>query len=325
MEQGGGTSRYWCHMCSQTVNDPIRDIESMKCPNCESGFVEEMASSTPNIEANLDSERALSLWAPILLGMMANPIRQLRPLRQLESHEDHNGDEEDSRRRRMRRRRSSAAILQLLQGIRAGMMLNSSEIGDSRESNRDGQGQGVILINPLNQSMIVQDHRAPIASLGDYFMGPGLDLLLQHLAENDPSRSGTPPAQREAVEALATVTIEEPMQCAVCLDDCDLGSQLKEMPCRHKFHSNCIVPWLHLHSSCPVCRYKLVSSSNSTTTTTSNQEDSSAADNDSGTRSSLPLLWPFSTFFSSSASQSTATNWSLTPPSTDAPPTADHN
>ncbi|KAF0936147.1 hypothetical protein E2562_038871 [Oryza meyeriana var. granulata] len=93
----------------------------------------------------------------------------------------------------------------------------------------------------------------------EYVLGAGLGLLLQHLAESDPSRNGTPPAKKEAVEALPTVKIEEVVSCSVCLDDLELGSQAKQMPCEHKFHSCCIVPWLELHSSCPVCRFELPS------------------------------------------------------------------
>ncbi|KAG2314698.1 hypothetical protein Bca4012_065506 [Brassica carinata] len=34
-------ARYWCHMCSQAVN-PIIDAK-IKCPFCQSGFIEEMS------------------------------------------------------------------------------------------------------------------------------------------------------------------------------------------------------------------------------------------------------------------------------------------
>ena len=101
------------------------------------------------------------------------------------------------------------------------------------------------------------------ANLGDYFFGPGLEQLIQQLTENDPNRYGTPPASKSAVEALPFIKISkellasESSQCAVCKDTFELGVEAKQMPCKHIYHSDCIVPWLDLHNSCPVCRYEL--------------------------------------------------------------------
>ncbi|KAF7046904.1 LOW QUALITY PROTEIN: hypothetical protein CFC21_055893, partial [Triticum aestivum] len=101
-------------------------------------------------------------------------------------------------------------------------------------------------------------------SLGDYFMGSGLEQLIQQLAENDPSRYGTPPAAKAAVAALPDVAVSADMmaadggaQCAVCMDDFLLGAAAKQLPCNHVFHKDCILPWLDLHSSCPVCRHEM--------------------------------------------------------------------
>ncbi|KAG2603632.1 hypothetical protein PVAP13_4NG000500 [Panicum virgatum] len=106
---------------------------------------------------------------------------------------------------------------------------------------------------------------APGVSFADYFMGPsGLEQLIQQLAENDPNRYGTPPAAKSAVAALPDVAVSADMmqadggaQCAVCMDDFHLGSAAKQLPCKHVFHKDCILPWLDLHSSCPVCRFEL--------------------------------------------------------------------
>lgn len=331
--------RYWCHMCSQTVN-PIVEIECVKCPICQSGFVEEMAASaTPGNDSSLDlefggsdSDRALSLWAPILLGMMGNQRRRRR-LRRMEFEDGENdSDEYDSPRRSqdgeteldgeveavVRRRRSSAAILQLLQGMRGGI--------DQDHRDNDRERERVILINPFNQTIIVQGSyddsisRAPIGSLGDYFVGPGLDLLLQHLSENDPNRYGTPPAQKEAVEALPTVRIKETLQCSVCLDDCEVGDEVKEMPCKHKFHSKCILPWLELHSSCPICRHQLPCDESKLDSEGSRSDSNEGMSNDGGSRSrgdernergrqfSVPLPWPLNSLFSSSSGNSSTTS-----------------
>ncbi|KAJ4972246.1 hypothetical protein NE237_005345 [Protea cynaroides] len=257
--------RYWCYRCSQIVN-PVMEVE-IKCPFCESGFVEEMDSSREN-DSDTDrvSDRALSLWAPILLGMMSGPRR--RRFRREEDEDSQQGESEQERDLESilrRRRRSSAAILHLLQSLRAGI---ASEL-DSSESDREREREHerVILINPFNQAIILQgsfdlnqsdsQSQSTPGSLGDYFMGPGLDLLLQHLADNDPNRYGTPPAQKEAIEAMPTVKVKENLQCSVCLEDFDIGAEATEMPCKHRFHNGCILPWLELHSSCPVCRFQM--------------------------------------------------------------------
>ncbi|KAG8371780.1 hypothetical protein BUALT_Bualt13G0123800 [Buddleja alternifolia] len=344
-------AQYWCHMCSQMVN-PILEIETIKCPICESGFVEEMSSAaaTPGndtppdlggLEGGSDSDRALSLWAPILLGMMSNRRRRRR-IRRMEFEDYENEDENDNHHRHddavmdlqheldimMRRnRRSSAAILQLLQSIQAGIPSESGNPENdqrNRDRENDRDEERVILINPFNQTMVVQGsynpnndsgNRAPIGSLGDYFMGPGLDMLLQHLAENDPNRYGTPPAQKEAVEALPTVKIvETPIQCSVCLEECEIGAEVKEMPCKHKFHSSCILPWLELHSSCPICRHQLPFDESKLhpeeTRNNTNDENNNGGDdrNENGRQFSVPLPWPFSSFFSSTSSRSGSGN-----------------
>lgn len=101
------------------------------------------------------------------------------------------------------------------------------------------------------------------ANIGDYFIGPGFEQLIQQLAENDPNRHGPPPASKSAVLALPNIKITDQLlssdssQCAVCKDTFDLGVEAKQMPCKHIYHCDCILPWLEIHNSCPVCRYEL--------------------------------------------------------------------
>jgi hypothetical protein len=48
--------------------------------------------------------------------------------------------------------------------------------------------------------------------------------------------------------------LEAKTQCSVCWDDFTLGEEVRKLVCDHFFHENCIVPWLQLHATCPVCR-----------------------------------------------------------------------
>ena len=45
--------------------------------------------------------------------------------------------------------------------------------------------------------------------------------------------------------------------CSICLNDYSDGSILLKMPCNHHFHTNCASTWLHINTTCPICRYNL--------------------------------------------------------------------
>lgn len=118
----------------------------------------------------------------------------------------------------------------------------SSNPGDEREESRDR----IILINPLTQGMIVIEG-------GD---GSSLDRLMRDLMNKD----GQPPASKDSIEEMPVVEIEtegEEEECVICLEQWENGGKAKQMPCKHRFHGECIEKWLNIHGSCPVCRYKM--------------------------------------------------------------------
>ena len=73
-------------------------------------------------------------------------------------------------------------------------------------------------------------------------------------------------AAAAAAPAMAnTTTLEvktesECEQCSICQDYYIVGTILRQLPCEHKFHDECVSEWIHKPSSirnCPVCRYQL--------------------------------------------------------------------
>jgi E3 ubiquitin-protein ligase DOA10 len=32
---------------------------------------------------------------------------------------------------------------------------------------------------------------------------------------------------------------------------------MMDLPCKHYFHEECLMPWLNQHDSCPICRFEL--------------------------------------------------------------------
>lgn len=46
----------------------------------------------------------------------------------------------------------------------------------------------------------------------------------------------------------------EAVECAVCLEKFKAGDGLLQLPCKHVFHHECMLPWFRIRSRCPYCR-----------------------------------------------------------------------
>jgi len=63
--------------------------------------------------------------------------------------------------------------------------------------------------------------------------------------------------------------------CAICIEDYTLGEKLKQLPCGHTFHQDCLIPWLtERHASCPLCKYDVSAREEDETDENSNNSSS---------------------------------------------------
>ncbi|XP_061362823.1 E3 ubiquitin-protein ligase SIRP1-like [Gastrolobium bilobum] len=261
---------HWCNMCSKMVN-PMTEAEN-KCPFCETEFSEVMDNlRDQNETVDIRSAWVFSLYAPIFLGLMGAFSPSLASIGSQESSSSRVEEEVEQERENElvlggRRRASTTPMMHLFRGLHVRMVSES----ENQENNRnldssilviDSFNEGALIVRGPNLNHTSSPNENIVGSLNDFLVGSSFDLLLQHLAQNVPSgySSVNPPAQKAAIEAMPSVTSEEKLQCTVCLDDIEIGSEAKEMPCKHKFHGDCIVSWLKLHSSCPVCRFQMPS------------------------------------------------------------------
>lgn len=68
----------------------------------------------------------------------------------------------------------------------------------------------------------------------------------QHVGANSSQIDGLP---------QSTVQSENYTEvCAVCLETPTIGDTVRHLPCLHKFHKDCIDPWLRRKTSCPICK-----------------------------------------------------------------------
>jgi E3 ubiquitin-protein ligase RNF115/126 len=97
---------------------------------------------------------------------------------------------------------------------------------------------------------------------GDYAWGQGgLDAIITQML-NHMDGAGPPPMAKENIQTIPTIKItpeqmEKSQSCSVCWEDFTVGEEVKLLECEHCFHAPCIIPWLELHGTCPVCRKEL--------------------------------------------------------------------
>lgn len=50
---------------------------------------------------------------------------------------------------------------------------------------------------------------------------------------------------------------ESSKNCPICMEEFGIVTEASQLPCKHYFHYDCIVPWLNRSNTCPLCRHKL--------------------------------------------------------------------
>lgn len=220
------TRTHWCYNCRQTVRLLAQTAD---CANCHGGFIQDLndplifnqLSSDSNEEVNVKNTNQ----RPGLFESFCNFLRE-----------------------------------------RLVAINNSTDSRGRLEPSPENSGYGPWLIfsgqvpqNRRFDELFNESNGFRRGNGGNYFVGPGLEEIIAEIS-ND--QHGNPPVSKSLVDAIPSVKISQKdlrknAHCAVCKEKFELGSCARKLPCNHIYHSDCIVPWLAWHNTCPVCRQEL--------------------------------------------------------------------
>ncbi|XP_010534170.1 PREDICTED: E3 ubiquitin protein ligase RIE1 [Tarenaya hassleriana] len=102
------------------------------------------------------------------------------------------------------------------------------------------------------------------ASEADLSILPKYRFLMQNDDEK-PSASGgkmVPLDTGSGYLSNERVLLPEDAECCICLSSYEDGVELITLPCNHHFHSTCIVKWLKMNATCPLCKYNILKGNN---------------------------------------------------------------
>ncbi|CAG5896807.1 E3 ubiquitin-protein ligase RNF126 [Menidia menidia] len=264
--------RFFCHRCSAEITPRLPDYT---CPRCESGFIEELSEDRRSSEngsastssasdhtrqafENMDHQHLFTFppgYGPFTLGIFDENF----DLRTRLPSED-NRETENRREREMASRQRYSA---------------RQPRGRHVPRRQGTRHEGVPTLEGIIQQLvngIIAPTAMPNIGMGpwgmlhsnpmDYAWGAnGLDAIITQLL-NQFENTGPPPADRERIKNLPTISITQEhvsagLECPVCKEDYSVEERVRQLPCNHLFHNDCIVPWLEQHDTCPVCRKSL--------------------------------------------------------------------
>eukprot|EP00118_Oscarella_pearsei_P004667 m.20328 g.20328 ORF g.20328 m.20328 type:complete len:297 (+) comp27996_c0_seq2:156-1046(+) len=273
--------RFYCHACDSEIRISPMSEEELRCPKCNGEFLEQLddpqSASSP---ADDDDD-------PPVPSLPSSPPPP--PPAQAESHpatasnrRGNNGSEN----------RFTAVITSVLESFTAPWSSSDPRASGSepqrlnirrtriraRPSSSGRDGEAPSLLNSILSGIFGSSNqggpRGLLGSLGNFFVLPGTgnmgdyvtsergidDIVTQLLNQLE---GGAPPAKKEAIESIPLIAVPQSVvdrngDCVVCQDKFQLHENVCELPvCNHLFHSDCILPWLKLHNTCPVCRVPL--------------------------------------------------------------------
>ncbi|XP_017795823.1 PREDICTED: E3 ubiquitin-protein ligase RNF115-like isoform X2 [Habropoda laboriosa] len=240
---GTPMSRFFCHKCSIEIERLLPDYT---CPRCASGFIEELESDNNDmvipgtgihISTDSDDSRLLDeFWQRYIEIEIDPPNRNNGPTRyRMTPHA------RDNLNRRPTSRQEDVDV----QNFMRDFARTFTDVDVGQTVTQVGQLPVLFLGNP-----------------GDYVWGQdGLDAIVTQFL-NHVDGAGPPPLPRKQIDEIPTTTVaqdhvDRKLQCSVCWEDFKLSEPVKQLPCQHLYHALCIIPWLELHGTCPICRKDL--------------------------------------------------------------------
>ncbi|XP_037120289.1 E3 ubiquitin-protein ligase RNF115 [Syngnathus acus] len=254
--------RFFCHCCKRETQPLLPDFV---CPGCKSDFIEEVEHDSRLLESSApeSSQESNSLFSELwqLLFMERSALLSHPP-----SSAQDDGETLLSAQSHLPFVTPANAEVRELQFL--------SQPGEERSPRPEQRPQveGIVQHfladlfttngNPSAAPAALSSMLQLYSNPADYAWGQGgLDTVITELL-GQLENTGPPPAEKNTISSLPTVCISQEqtdrrLECTICREEYSSGECVRKLPCLHYFHSDCIVPWLELHDTCPVCRKSL--------------------------------------------------------------------
>jgi len=234
---------FWCFNCKKEVESEYnKEEDSPQCSKCKSPFIEE-------IEQNLISEE----------DNPKNFIPQRTPLNNNNLNNNNSNNNSNSN----NNQNEEEQLIFLPDTVNC-IEFNQNNSFNSIFSNLGGIIQQIF--SSSNNFILNHINEGALNFLSNHNNDTQFNNFLNLIMQFDLNNNGNPPASQRAIESLQKIKVNEEnfnnfkeIICNVCLNNFEINDVVTILECKHEFHLNCILEWLKIRNTCPVCRFELES------------------------------------------------------------------
>ena len=280
--------KYWCFTCNAECQIEITNTdgdEEYQCTKCKNTFIEEITQDNNPSEFHIDSQQQQQQQQnqPNISNNTFNNLESLNitisninPLNNinLSNFNNFNNFGENISNQNQSEPNYEYGMNNTLLFLPSTVNYRRQETEERNRIMNDFLSGGEIItevVNPNGQNIIISrnfiNSNSPINNfLINHINDPQFENFINIITAFDIQHKGNPPASERAIKNLKKIEINENnihdfdgLACNVCLENFSEGQISNQIDCGHYFHEKCIVHWLKMRNTCPVCRHELES------------------------------------------------------------------
>ena len=231
--------KYWCFICQKELTTINEENGEVKCPFCKGCFIEEI----------IDDSNPQN-FVPI----------NIPPSNKQQHPQTHNNNEDDE------------PLLFLPSTV--GYEIYNQQEPFSTTFNTIINSANEIMTSLFGENRFMNTHFGNrntnqnfLTFLSNHNNDRPFENFINLIMQFESRLNRHPPASDNAIAKLSRIKIDgnnfenryKGLTCNICLNQFELDECVVELDCKHGFHENCIIHWLKMNNTCPVCRSELES------------------------------------------------------------------
>ena len=261
--------KYWCFTCNSECQINIikeGDDEEYQCAKCKNTFIEEMSKedNPQNFHIEQPQTNQQNRIATSRINISIGSINSININNT--SNNDNNNENTQNENQPQDEYGMNGTLLFLPSTVH---YVSSNNNNQNLNNLLNGRVGGILtqVVGPNGSNIFFSQNLFSRNSLLSGFLlnhnnDNQFENFLNILMSFDSTHKGNPPASERAINSLKKIEINKDNiqkfneeTCNVCLEGYLEGQLSIKLDCCHCFHDKCIIQWLKMRNTCPVCRH----------------------------------------------------------------------